>query len=64
MKPEDTATILGELERVVGFLKCNQLVIGLRRGALAAEARAALARLPEEERGTSVLLNQVARMLQ
>ena len=37
MKPEDTAAILGELERVVGFLECNQLVIGLLRGALAAE---------------------------
>ena len=63
MKPEDTKVILGELEQGVGFVECNTLVIGLLREALVAQARAALARLPAAERGTSTLLNQVAEQL-
>ena len=49
-----------------------QITITFRPGTVAEDATVrvqnrvsqALARLPEEERGTSVLLNQVARMLQ
>ena len=62
-KEEDTKAILGELERDVGFVACNTLVLGLLREALVAQAQAALARLPAAERGTSVLLNQLGRLL-
>ena len=64
LKPEETTRILDELERDVGFVACNTLVIGLLREALVAQARAALARLPEGERGTSVLINQLGVLLQ
>ena len=64
LKEEDHKAILDELERGVGFVACNTLVIGLLREALVAQARAALARLPAAERGTSVLLNQLGLLLQ
>ena len=64
LKPEETTRILDELERDVGFIACNTLVIGLLREALVAQARAALARLPEAERGTSALINQLGVLLQ
>ena len=64
LKPEETTRILDELERGVGFVACNTLVIGLLREALVAQARAALARLPENERGTSVLLACLGLLLQ
>ena len=63
-KPEDQRMILGAVEKGVGFTKLNQVVAMQMQAWLAAEARAALARLPEEERGTSVLLNQLALLLQ
>ena len=63
LKPEETTRILDELERDVGFIACNTLVIGLLREALVAQARAALARLPAAERGTSVLINQLGVLL-
>ena len=63
MKPEDTKVILGELEQGVGFVECNTLVIGLLREALVAQARAALARLSAAERGTSMLLSNLGRLL-
>ena len=53
--PEDTKAILDELEQGVGFVACNTLVIGLLREALVTQGRAALARLPAAERGTSAL---------
>ena len=56
LKPKDTKAILDELERGVGFVACNTLVIGLLRETLVAQGRAALARLPAAERGTSALL--------
>ena len=46
LKPEDQQAILSELDREVGLMECNRLVFGLLRGALAAQARAALDRLP------------------
>ena len=60
----DTAWLLGELERDVGLSACNEQVIGLLREALAAQGKAALARLPAAERGTSALIKQLGRMLQ
>ena len=59
---EDKKAILGELERGVGFLECNLLVTSLVREALAAQGKAALARLPAVERGPVALIN-LARML-
>ena len=56
LKVEETKVILEELDREVGLVECNTLVIGLLREALAAQARAALVRLPVAERGTSALL--------
>ena len=64
LKPEETTRILDELERDVGFIACNTLVIGLLREALVAQAQAALARLPAAERGTSVLLSNLGTLLQ
>ena len=61
---EKTKWILGELERDVGLLECNRLVIGQLNGALAAQGRAALDRMPAAERGTSVLPNNVGTLLQ
>eukprot|EP00964_Phaeocystis_antarctica_P098126 scaffold64160_cov65-Phaeocystis_antarctica.AAC.9 len=62
-KPEETKRILDELEQGVGFVECNTLVVGLLREALVAQARAALARLPAAERGTSLLLRNLGWML-
>ena len=52
---KDRERILNELEKGVGIAKCNELVIGLMRDALATQGRAALGRLPEAERRTSQL---------
>ena len=60
---KDKADILDELEKGVGFDKCNTLVVGLLREALVAQGRAALGRLPAAERGTSVLLNRLGNLL-
>ena len=48
----------------IGHGKCNQTVIGLLRDALAEQGRAALQRIPQAERGTSALINQLGRLLQ
>eukprot|EP00964_Phaeocystis_antarctica_P083589 scaffold52583_cov58-Phaeocystis_antarctica.AAC.3 len=61
--PEDTKAILDELEKGVGFVACNTLVIGLLREALVAQARAALARLLAAKRGTSALLGNLGMLL-
>ena len=64
LKPEETTRILDELERGVGFIECNTLVVGLLvREALVAQAQAALARLPEGERGMSVLISNLGTLL-
>ena len=47
----------------MGFVACNTQVIGLLREALVAQARAALGRLPAAERGTSVVLVNLSRLL-
>ena len=54
---------MSELEQNVGFSECNKLVIGLLRDALVIQAQTALARLPEAERGTSVLLSKMGELL-
>jgi hypothetical protein len=51
----DKADILAELEKGVGFDKCNALVVGLLREALLAQGRAAFVRLPAAERAGYVL---------
>ena len=60
---DDTKAILDELEQGVGFVACNTLVIGLLHEALVAQGRAALARLPAAERGTSALIDNLGRLL-
>ena len=62
-KVEDQRMILGAVEQGVGFTKLNQVVGGQLREWLTAQAQAALARLPAEERGTSALINQLGRLL-
>ena len=52
---KDKADILAELEKGVGFDKCNALVVGLLREALLAQGRAAFVRLPAAERAGYVL---------
>ena len=61
--PADTRAILDELEKHVGFAACNTQIVGVLREALVARGRAALARLPEGERGTSVLLSNLGVLL-
>ena len=63
-KADDTKAILAELERDVGLVECNKLVIGLLRNALASQGHAALAQLPAAERGTSRLINQLGVLLE
>ena len=60
---EDTKAILAELEKDVGFVECNKLVVGLLNGALAEQGRLALGRLPAAERGTSKLIFFLALLL-
>eukprot|EP00964_Phaeocystis_antarctica_P111344 scaffold75700_cov38-Phaeocystis_antarctica.AAC.1 len=60
---KDKADILDELEKGVGFDKCNTLVVGLLREALVAQGRAALGRLTAAERRASVLLHNLGRLL-
>ena len=63
-KVEDQRMILGAVEQGVGFTKLNQVVGGQLREWLTAQAQAALARLPAEERGTSALINNLGSLLQ
>jgi tetratricopeptide (TPR) repeat protein len=60
---DDLANIKLALAQSGGFLKTNQLVIGAMQGWMVEEARMALAALPAEERGTSGLLWNLARLL-
>ena len=60
---KDKADILDELEKGVGFDKCNTLVVGLLREALVAQGRAALGRLPAAERRGHVLLSSMGMLL-
>ena len=63
-KAEDREYIRGQIARLDGGLGAvTASVCEALREWLAAEARAALARMPAAERGTSLLLNSVARML-
>ena len=55
---------MSELEQDVGFVECNTLVVGLLREALVAQAWEVLGRLPAAKRGTSVLINDLSRLLQ
>ena len=53
---------IGELvQREMGFGEVNKQVIGALREWLAATATAELERLPKAERGTSVLINNLAK---
>eukprot|EP00964_Phaeocystis_antarctica_P077735 scaffold48298_cov44-Phaeocystis_antarctica.AAC.1 len=61
---KDKADILDELEKGVGFDKCNTLVVGLLREALVAQGRAALRRLPAAERRPNGLFIGLARLLE
>ena len=60
----DKARIMSELEQNAGFVECNKLVVGLLREALVAQAWEVLERLPAAKRGTSVLINDLSRLLQ
>eukprot|EP00964_Phaeocystis_antarctica_P065492 scaffold39525_cov55-Phaeocystis_antarctica.AAC.6 len=61
---KDKADILDELQKGVGFDKCNTLVVGLLREALVAQGRAALGRLSAAERRGSVLLMNLGMLLE
>ena len=61
---KDKADILDELDKGVGFDKCNTLVVGLLREALVAQGRAALGRLSAAERRGSPLFYNLGRLLQ
>ena len=63
LNPDETKRFQDELERSVGFVECNTLVIGLLREALVAQGRAALARLPAAERVTSTLPGNLGWLL-
>ena len=63
LKKQDQDEILRELERDVGFEACNALVSELLRAALASAGHAALDRMPDTRRNTSVLVNQLAMLL-
>ena len=56
----DKEMILNAAESTVGLSKLNEQVLGLMREWLAQAGRDALAKLPEEERGTSSLLCNLA----
>ena len=60
------ASDLANIQRVIreggGFLKTNQLVIGAMQSWMVEEGRVALAAM-EEERGTSALISNLARLL-
>eukprot|EP00964_Phaeocystis_antarctica_P005552 scaffold3029_cov61-Phaeocystis_antarctica.AAC.1 len=60
---KDKADILAELEKGVGFDKCNALVVGLLREALIAQGRAALGRLPAAKRMKGGLFIALTRLL-
>ena len=63
-KAEDREYILAQVNRVEGGLGgVTKAVCAALRAWLAREGRAALARLPAAERGTSVLINQLGSML-
>jgi hypothetical protein len=55
--------ILTELQKLVGFKKCNEAVIGLIHKALAEIGLAALRRIPAAEQSTSKLIDIVAWLL-
>ena len=59
---EDQQMIHGSIERLVGYARMNELLLGaLKRWATTA-GHEAIGRLPEAEHGVSNLLNEVARM--
>ena len=63
--PDDEAMIHDAIERRLtgGHRGLDALLAEALRGWLASRGRAALAQLPEEERGTSKLLNNLGRLL-
>ena len=64
-KVEDRAYILGEVGKLPGVLGAiNSNVMAALGGWVVGEAKAMLAALPEAKRGGSVLINNVATMLQ
>ena len=60
----DRANIFAVVEAGPGFSALNQVVMEQMRRWLAEAGRAALARLPPSERGTSALINRLATLLQ
>ena len=63
-RPEDVPKIMAMVEAGVGCQKLNEIVLAQMRAWVADAGRAALAALPAAERATSVLLNNVAMLLQ
>merc|ERR1719352_2258911 len=61
---KDREYIVGEVAKLEGGMGAiNSNVMGALRGWLTTEAKALLETMPEEERGTSVLMTNVAVML-
>ena len=61
---EDQEAILRELDQRVGIHECNKMVRGQLREAVCREGKGALDAMAKEERATSVLINNVTRLLQ
>ena len=61
--PADRDMIFGWVRESVGFLEVNKVAIGALREWLTKAGKVALARLPAAERGTSALINSVAKLL-
>ena len=59
----DKDTIFAAVEKGCGFTQLNATVHGLLRDWLAESGRAALGKVPKHERGTSVLINNMANLL-
>ena len=62
-KEDDLRMIMDHIEEEVGFDALNQMIDGEIRGWVTTTANAALAAVPQEERATGVLINQVALLL-
>jgi tetratricopeptide (TPR) repeat protein len=62
-RPGERDEIMAMVEAGVGCQRLNELVLEQMRGWVADAGRGALAALPQAERATSTLINQVARLL-
>jgi len=62
--PSDRENIFQAVRSSHGFLEINKRVIGIMKDWMILKGREALEDLPEEQRSTSILINNLARLLQ